>query len=47
MLQSSTGKVSLKAGSADLMAEGMTIEIKGATTVAIGRRGSLKPAVPS
>jgi len=35
VLESSTGKLSLKAGSADLMAEGMTIKIKGATTVAI------------
>jgi type VI secretion system secreted protein VgrG len=34
-LESSTGKLSLKAGTGDLMAEGMTIKIKGATTVAI------------
>jgi len=34
-LESSTGKLSLKAGIGDLMAEGMTIKIKGATTVAI------------
>ena len=45
VLQSSTGKLSLKAGSSgDLMAEGMTIKIKGATTVAIegGVQVSLK-----
>ena len=44
-LESSTGKLSLKAGSAgDLLAEGMTIKIKGATTVAIegGVQVSLK-----
>jgi type VI secretion system secreted protein VgrG len=35
VLESSTGKLSLKAGTGDLMAEGMTIKIKGATTVAI------------
>ncbi len=34
-LQTSTGKLSLKADVGDLMAEGMTIKIKGATTVAI------------
>jgi type VI secretion system secreted protein VgrG len=34
-LESATGKLSLKAGMGDLMAEGMTIKIKGATTVAI------------
>ena len=34
-LESSTGKLSLKAGTGDLMAEGMTIKIKGATTVAL------------
>ena len=45
VLESSTGKLSLKAGSSgDLMAEGMTIKIKGATTVAIegGVQVSLK-----
>ena len=44
-LQSTTGKLSLKAGDAgDLLAEGMTIKIKGATTVAIegGVQVSLK-----
>jgi type VI secretion system secreted protein VgrG len=43
-LESSTGKLSLKAGIGDLMAEGMTIKIKGATTVAIegGVQVSLK-----
>jgi type VI secretion system secreted protein VgrG len=43
-LESSTGKLSLKAGIGDLMAEGMTIKIKGATTVAIegGMEVSLK-----
>ena len=45
MLESSSGKLSLKAGSSgDLLAEGMTIKIKGATTVAIegGTQVSLK-----
>ena len=45
VLESSSGKLSLKAGSAgDLLAEGMTIKIKGATTVAIegGTQVSLK-----
>jgi type VI secretion system secreted protein VgrG len=44
-LQSTSGKLSLKAGDAgDLLAEGMTIKIKGATTVAIegGVQVSLK-----
>ncbi|MGZ5218076.1 MAG: bacteriophage T4 gp5 trimerization domain-containing protein, partial [Caldimonas sp.] len=44
VLESSTGKLSLKAGTGDLMAEGMSIKIKGATTVAIegGIQVSLK-----
>jgi type VI secretion system secreted protein VgrG len=45
VLESSTGKLSLKAGSTgDLLAEGMTIKIKGATTIAIeaGTQVSLK-----
>ncbi|MEO8523094.1 MAG: type VI secretion system tip protein TssI/VgrG [Caldimonas sp.] len=45
VLESSSGKLSLKAGSSgDLLAEGMTIKIKGATTIAIeaGTQLSLK-----
>ena len=40
-LESSTGKLSLKAGTGDLMAEGMTIKIKGATSVAIESTGTI------
>jgi len=48
-LESSQGKLSLKAGTGDLMAEGMTIKIKGATTVAIeaGATLSLKAGAGS
>jgi type VI secretion system secreted protein VgrG len=48
-LESSTGKLSLKAGAGDLMAEGMTIKIKGATTVALeaGLSMSLKAGAGS